>query len=136
MPPDRHYEFGAYRLDEQDRMLFREGEHVPLSPRAIALLLALVQAAGRVLTREQLLQQLWPNTFVEEGSLTSHISVLRKTLAAGARGREFVETVPKRGYWFVAPVKCGGSEAVGSGAHRDMLVVLPFENLTSGDKYD
>lgn len=71
MPSGRHYEFGAYRLDEQDRMLFREGEHVPLSPRAVALLLALVQAAGRVLTREQLLQQLWPDTVVEEGSLTS-----------------------------------------------------------------
>jgi TolB-like protein/tetratricopeptide (TPR) repeat protein len=136
MPPGRHYEFGAYRLDEQDRMLFREGEHVPLSPRAVALLLELVQAAGRVLTREQLLQQLWPNIVVEEGSLTSHISVLRKTLAAGAPGREFVETVPKRGYRFVAPVRCGGSEASESGVHRDMLVVLPFENLTTGDKYD
>jgi len=136
MSSGRHYEFGAYRLDERDRMLVREGEHVPLSPKAIELLLALVQAAGRVVSREQLLQQLWPNTVVEEGSLTSHISVLRKTLVADARSPEFIETVPKRGYRFVAPVKCAGSEVPESRFHRDMLVVLPFQNLTTGDKYD
>ncbi|MDB6009996.1 MAG: hypothetical protein JWL65_2246, partial [Gammaproteobacteria bacterium] len=68
------YEFGAYRLEAQSRMLFREGDHVALPPKVAELLVALVQAEGRVLTREELLQRLWPDTVVEEGSLTSHIS--------------------------------------------------------------
>jgi TolB-like protein/Tfp pilus assembly protein PilF len=136
MAAGHQYEFGAYRLDEQGRMLFREGDRVALPPKVAELLVALVQAAGSVLTREQLQQQLWPNTVVEEGSLTSHISVLRKALTEGANAQEFIETLPKRGYRFVAPVKRTGSEALQGGAHRDMLVVLPFENLTTADKYD
>ena len=136
MAAGRQYEFGAYRLDEQGRMLFREGERVALPPKVVELLIALVQASGRVVTREQLLQQLWPNTVVEEGSLTSHISLLRKSLAEGTDGQEFIETLPKRGYRFVAPVKRAGSDPAESGDHRDMLVVLPFENLTAGEKYD
>ena len=136
MAPGHQYEFGAYRLDEQGRMLFREGERVVLPPKVVELLVTLVQAAGRVLTREQLLQQLWPNSVVEEGSLTSHISVLRKALAEGTNGQEFIETLPKRGYRFVAPVRRSASDAPESGVHRDMLVVLPFENLATADKYD
>ena len=106
MAPGRQYVFGAYRLDEQGPMLFRDGEHVALPPKAVELLVALVQAAGRVLTRQQLLQQLWPDAVVEEGTLTSHISLLRKALAADGSGAEFIETLPKRGYRFVAPMKC------------------------------
>lgn len=136
MASSHQYEFGAYRLDEPGGMLFRGGDRVALPPKVVELLVALVQAADRVLTREQLLQQLWPNTVVEEGSLTSHISVLRKALAEGANGQEFIETLPKRGYRFVAPVKRTGSDVPARETHRDMLVVLPFENLTAGDKYD
>jgi TolB-like protein len=136
MAAGRQYVFGAYRLDEQGPMLFRAGEHVALPPKVVELLVALVQAAGTVLTREQLLQHLWPNTVVEEGSLTSHISLLRKALAAGDTGAEFIETLPKRGYRFVAPMRRSGSDTPESGARRDMLLVLPFENLTSGEKYD
>ena len=96
------YEFGAYRLDAQSRILFRGGDHVALPPKVAELLVALVQAAGRVLTREQLLQRLWPDTVVEEGSLTSHISMLRKALRRGSEGaglhRDLAETrLPVRG---------------------------------------
>jgi TolB-like protein/tetratricopeptide (TPR) repeat protein len=136
MAPGRQYEFGTYRLDEQGPMLFRDGERVPLPPKVVELLVALVRAAGKVLTREQLLQQLWPNAVVEEGSLTSHISLLRKALAAGGNGQELIETVPKRGYRFMAPVKAARSDPRQSGDVREMLVVLPFENLTTGDKHD
>jgi TolB-like protein/Flp pilus assembly protein TadD len=135
MAPGRQYMFGAYRLDEQGPMLFRHGERVALPPKVVELLVALVQAEGRVLTREQLLRQLWPNAVVEEGSLTSHISLLRKALAADG-GEKFIETLPKRGYRFVAPMTRAGSDSPETGDRRDMLVVLPFENLTSGDKYD
>ena len=130
------YEFGVYRLDAQSQMLFREGDHVALTPKVTELLVALVEAAGRVLTREQLLQRLWPDTVVEEGSLTSHISMLRKALGEGPNGQDFIETLPKRGYRFVASVKRAASQAPDSGVDRTMLVVLPFENLTAGERYD
>src|ERR1700730_6808706 len=130
------YEFGAYRLDAQSRMLFREGDHVALPLKVTELLVARVQAAGRVLTREQLLQRLWPDTVVEEGSLTSHISMLRKALGEGPNGLDFIETLPKRGYRFVASVKRAASQAGDSGVIRAMLVLLHFENLTAGERYD
>jgi TolB-like protein/Tfp pilus assembly protein PilF len=130
------FEFGAYRLDIQSGMLFREGAHVALPPKVAELLLALVQAGGQVLSREELLQRLWPDTIVEEGSLTSHISLLRKTLGEGAMSQDFIETLPKRGYRFMASVKLLASAVQGSGADRAMLVVLPLENLTSGERYD
>jgi TolB-like protein/tetratricopeptide (TPR) repeat protein len=130
------YEFGAYRLDAQSRMLFKEGGHVALPPKVAELLIALVQAAGRALTREQLLQRLWPDTVVEEGSLTSHVSMLRKILGEGPHGQDFIETVSKRGYRFVPPVRRVGSSAPDSGVDRAMLVVLPFENFTAGERYD
>jgi TolB-like protein/Tfp pilus assembly protein PilF len=130
------YEFGAYRLDVQSRMLLREGDHVALPLKVTELLVALVQAAGRVLTREELLQRLWPDTVVEEGSLTSHISLLRKVLGEGPNGQDFIETLPKRGYRFVASVKRAAPQAPDSGGDRAMLVVLPFENLTTGERYD
>jgi TolB-like protein/Tfp pilus assembly protein PilF len=128
------FEFGAYRLDSQNGMLFRGGDRVALPPKVAELLVALVQAAGGVLTREELLQRLWPGTVVEEGSLTSHISLLRKAL--GDKAQDFIETLPKRGYRFVASVKQLASEAHDSGVDRTMLVVLPFENLTSAERYD
>ena len=130
------YEFGAYRLDTQSRMLFREGDRVALPPKVAELLIALVQAAGSVLTREELLRVLWPDTVVEEGSLTSHISLLRKALGERPMAQEFIETIPKRGYRFVAPVKRLASVAHDSGVDRTMLVVLPFENLSAGERYD
>jgi len=130
------YQFGAYRLDAQSRMLFREGDHMALPPKVAELLVALVQAAGKPLTREHLIRLLWPDTVVEEGSLTSHISMLRKALGEGPEGQDFIETLPKRGYRFVASVKRIESGGSGRGVERAMLVVLPFENFTAGERYD
>ena len=130
------FEFGVYLLDAQSGMLFREGDHVALPPKVAELLVALVQAAGRVLTREELLQRLWPDTVVEEGSLTSHISLLRKALGGDPKAQGFIETLPKRGYRFVASVQRVASLAHNSGVDRAMLVVLPFENLSAGERYD
>src|SRR3984893_2682972 len=130
------YEFGAYRLEAQSRMLFRAGEHVALPPKVAELLVALVQADGRVLTREERLQLLWPDTVVEEGSLTSHISLLRKALGEGPKAQDFIETLPKRGYRFVASVRRLASGAHDGSVERTMLVVLPFENLAAGERYD
>jgi TolB-like protein len=117
-------------------MLFRGGDPVALPPKVAELLVALVQSAGRVLTREELLQRLWPDTVVEEGSLTSHISLLRKALGEDPKAQGFIETLPKRGYRFVASVKHSASQAPDSRVDRAMLVVLPFENFTAGERYD
>ena len=127
------YEFGVYRLDAQSRLLFKKEDRVALPPKAVELLVALVQAEGRALTREQLLQRLWPDTVVEEGSLTSHVSLLRKALGVAPQGQEFIETLPKRGYRFVGSVKWVESGPSNNGVGRAMLVVLPFENFTAGE---
>ena len=104
------FEFGAYRLDAQSGMLFREGDHVALPPKVAELLVALVQAAGSVLTREELVQRLWPDTVVEEGSLTSHISLLRKALGEDPKAqelhRDLTETrLPVRGVGEAARIR-------------------------------
>src|SRR5215210_1085115 len=97
------YTFGAFRLDVTERLLFHENSLVSLTPKAFDTLLALVQHSGHVLTTEELMAQVWPDSFVEGNNLAQNISTLRKVLGAG--GAKFIETVPKRGYRFVADVK-------------------------------
>src|SRR5215831_4221520 len=127
----RFYEFGRFRLDPTGRVLFRSNQAVPLPPKAAETLLLLVRNAGAVVAREELLKRVWQNAFVEEGSLTRTISILRKALQAGDKKHECIATVSKRGYRFVLPVK--EIPAQQAAAERIMLAVLPFENL-SGDK--
>ncbi len=95
------YEFGAFRLDASERTLWRDGLLVPLTPKAFETLAILVEHRGKLLEKEALLSAVWPDSFVEEGNLAVQISLLRKTL--GEEG--FIETVPRRGYRFVAPVR-------------------------------
>ena len=100
----RSYEFGRFRVDGKERLLLRDGEIVPLTPKAFDLLLALLENSGHLLEKEELMQRLWPDSFVEEGSLTQNVSLLRKTLFESDNQR-FIETVPRRGYRFVATVR-------------------------------
>src|SRR5579864_577675 len=97
------FEFGRFRLDAGQRVLFRDGELISLAPKAFDTLLELVESEGRVLDKEELLRRLWPDTFVEEGSLAKNISILRKVLGEGVEGQQYIQTVPKRGYRFVVP---------------------------------
>ncbi len=99
------YEFGAFRLDSHERLLFRNGEQVPLTPKVFDILLVLVQSSGHVLTKEELLAKVWPDSFVEEGNLNRHISTLRKALGDNLDQPECIDTIPKRGYRFIANVK-------------------------------
>jgi TolB-like protein/DNA-binding winged helix-turn-helix (wHTH) protein/Flp pilus assembly protein TadD len=96
------YRFGAYRLDVEDRLLYKDGELVALPPKVLDTLLLLVASGGRVLTKDEMMKQLWPDTFVEEGTLTQYISVLRKALGEGG---SWIENLPRRGYRFTAPVQ-------------------------------
>ena len=101
----RLYEFGALRLDPVERVLARNGERIALAPKAFDTLLLLVQHGGHVLSKEELIKTLWPDSFVEENNLAQYISLLRRALEDGAEGGEYIETVPKVGYRFVAAVR-------------------------------
>lgn len=103
------YAFGIFRVDVTERVLFNERGSVPLTPKAFDLLLFLVENSGHVLDKEELMKQVWPDSFVEENNLAQNISTLRKVLGAG--GANFIETVPKRGYRFVANVSETSDEA-------------------------
>ncbi len=98
----RSYEFGRFRLNVAERVLLREGELVSLTPKVFDILLTLVESCGQVVSKDDLMKRVWPNTFVEEGNLTQNISLLRKALGETPGGVQFIETVPRRGYRFVA----------------------------------
>jgi Tol biopolymer transport system component/DNA-binding winged helix-turn-helix (wHTH) protein len=98
------YEFGPFRLATAEHRLYRNGEIVTLPPKEFDLLLLLAQNPGRVMSRESLIKSLWPNTVVEEANLNVHISALRKVLAESAGEQHYIETIPRLGYRFIAPV--------------------------------
>jgi len=106
MPPEIKalYEFGKFRCDPRDHLLLYEGKQVSLAPKAFEILVALIQSGGRLLTKDELMRQVWPDSFVEEANLTVNISALRKALGEISGGQQHIETVPKRGYRFIAPV--------------------------------
>jgi len=99
------YEFGPFRLQPEEHLLLRDGQAISLAPKVFDTLLVLVQNSGHLLEKDELLRLIWPDTFVEEGSLTKNVFVLRKILEEGQGGKEYIETIPKRGYRFVAPVR-------------------------------
>jgi DNA-binding winged helix-turn-helix (wHTH) protein/pimeloyl-ACP methyl ester carboxylesterase/class 3 adenylate cyclase len=107
----RLYEFGPFVLDKEERQLLWGSDIVPLTPKAFDTLMVLVENSGHVLTKEELIEKVWPDSFVEENNLAQNISILRKALGESAMGLKFIETVTKRGYRFVADVrKCSEDE--------------------------
>jgi DNA-binding winged helix-turn-helix (wHTH) protein/Tol biopolymer transport system component len=97
------YDFGAYRLDPLARVLSKGDRPIALAPKSFDLLLLLVERRGRVLGRDELIRELWPDTIVEEANLTFQVSTLRKAL--GEDGSRWIETVPKHGYRFMGQVR-------------------------------
>lgn len=104
-PAQQPYCFGPFVLDPGERVLLQDGHPVSLPPKALETLLALVEKHGHVIDKSELLHRVWPDTFVEETTLAQNIFTLRKVLNHSSEGHEYIETVPKRGYRFVAPVK-------------------------------
>src|SRR4030095_497749 len=102
---EHYYLFGPFRLDPEECRLQRDGLLVPLTPKAFAMLLVLVSHSGSLVEKEFLMRELWPDAFVEEGNLTFTIALIRKALGESARTGRYIETVPKRGYRFTAPVR-------------------------------
>lgn len=140
------FEFGPFRLDLAERLLLREGKAVPLAPKMIETLMILVENGGRIVEKDELMKRLWPDSFVEESSLAQNIFQLRKALESGTSGRQYIETIPKRGYRFAADVRevRGNSAAISSpyvagertsgegyemGIAVKSLAVLPFKPL-------
>lgn len=99
------YEFGPFRLDAAERLLLRGGEPVPLEPKVFDTLVQLIRNSGHLIEKGELMNEVWPDAVVEEGSLTRNISALRRTLGDGENGLRYIETVPRRGYRFVASVR-------------------------------
>ena len=98
------YEFGPFQLDGGERVLLREGAPVALTPKALEVLLLLVERHGHIVEKEELINRVWADSVVEEGNLKVTVSMLRKALGDGRDGEQYVETVPRRGYRFVATV--------------------------------
>ncbi|HEY8185847.1 MAG TPA: winged helix-turn-helix domain-containing protein [Pyrinomonadaceae bacterium] len=102
----RHlYEFGPFRLDPEKPCLWRDGEPVQLTPKAVETLLVLIQQNGKLVEREDLMSAIWPETFVEDGNLNFNVSMLRKALGTDEAGEQYIQTVPRHGYRFRADVR-------------------------------
>src|SRR6267143_1514825 len=133
------YRFGLYSLDVGERVLTREGSVVPLTPKAFETLLVLVRNGGHLMTKDDLMKEVWPDAFVEEANLTQNIFALRRLLGENTAQPQYIETVPRRGYRFVASVRTISAatpeapaampvDPAKERAHRNIkvLAVLPF----------
>jgi eukaryotic-like serine/threonine-protein kinase len=98
------YEFGPFRIDTAEKLLFRQQMPIPLTPKAFDTLLALVENPGHILEKEELMRRVWPDTIVEENNLTQNISALRKALGRDSGENTYIETIPRRGYRFAVAV--------------------------------
>jgi len=153
-PNNQLYEFGPFCLDASERVLLRDGRVVPLPPKAFSTLLTLVLNRGRLVEKDTLMERVWPDEFVEESNLAQHIFTLRKALGETVGNTKYIETVPRRGYRFVAPVserRKESAEVANQMGERitpkidtnerfvdiESIAVLPFELLGSGpqDEY-
>jgi DNA-binding winged helix-turn-helix (wHTH) protein/tetratricopeptide (TPR) repeat protein len=142
----RIYEFKGLRLEVAQRRLLDDGRAVSLKPKVFDLLLFLVEMRGQLVSKDDLMREIWPNTIVEENNITVSISTLRKVLGEDRAGRNFIETVPRRGYRFVAEVtessaqpsarqdgsqfdsQTAGQEADADELQIDSLAVLPMQS--------
>ena len=104
MSDKKLYDFAGFRLDEEQKCLWRDDDLVSLTPKAYETLRVLVQNQGKVISKNKLLDEVWANTFVEESTLAQNISTLRRTLGKFDKDREFIATIPRRGYRFIEDV--------------------------------
>ena len=105
LPPKRFYEFDSFRIDLDERRLINGIRPVPLTPKVFDVLVALVENTGRTIGKDELIDRVWADTFVEDGNLNRNISMLRKVLGEDSRAPHYIRTVPKRGYRFEADVR-------------------------------
>lgn len=98
------FRFGDFTIDTEEKVVRRNGERISLQPRVVEVLCILIERRGAVVSKEYLMETVWADSFVEESNITQSVYSLRRALGKDADGRDFIETVPKRGYRFVAEV--------------------------------
>ena len=124
-PPTHFYAFDTFVVDAGKSVLFRDGQSVPLTPKAFEILLVLVRNPGRVLKKEELIEEVWPDAFVDENNLPRNISSLRKALGEGPAEHKYIVTLPGQGYRFVAEVR--QLESPNGAPTRSLLESVPLE---------
>jgi TolB-like protein/Tfp pilus assembly protein PilF len=148
------YRFDSFLLSQAERLLLNGDEQVSLTPKVFDTLLVLVENAGHLVTKEKLLEEVWPGTFVEEANLSVNIASLRKALSKGGK-QQYIETISKRGYRFTADVVKEVSRStvnvtpeppprltsqsgitVGASQQTNSLAVLPFENVNKDPNFE
>lgn len=141
----KSYHVGPLRLDPEAQALFRNGEPLALSQRAVTLLRLLVQQPGELVTKDRLIEVAWDGLAVEESNLTVQIASLRRVLGVEPGGERWIETLPRRGYRFVGPLtvidtKTPAATAPMTGPpplpDKPSIVVLPFQNLSGDNTQD
>jgi DNA-binding winged helix-turn-helix (wHTH) protein len=133
---DRGFAFGPYRLFPWQRLLMECDRPVKLGSRALEILTVLVENAGEIVGKTQLMKRVWPHIVVEEAALRVHMAALRKILGDGRGGRRFIATIPQRGYSFVAPVRqhpTGHSATCTCGAGLVPAIRAPLSNVHLAD---
>src|SRR5579863_7081513 len=120
-------EFDAYRIDPEQRLLISGDSPIPLAPKVFDTLLVLVESGGCIVEKGELLKRVWPDTFVEEGSVARNISILRKALGENPDDQRYIQTIPKRGYRLIPPVRTVPNQTAvldhRVGTHRDAVAV-------------
>src|SRR5277367_5506473 len=108
------YEFGPFRMDPDKQVLQRDGQLISVTPKTFEMLLVLVRRGREIVSKEELLKEVWPDSFVEESNLSQHIFKLRKALGDTLEGERYIVTLPGRGYRFAVPVRtiADGSEVL------------------------
>src|SRR4051794_21043699 len=118
------YEFGDFQLQTGPRLLLKEGQEMPLTPKAVSTLCVLVGRSGQVVSKDELMQIIWPDAIVEESNLAQYLHVLRKTLGTMPDGRPYIETLKRRGYRFNGVVhNCSGPSRNGHARATEDAVI-------------
>jgi TolB-like protein/tetratricopeptide (TPR) repeat protein len=135
--PTRVYEFGDFRLDRGRRVLLRrDGSTLPVASKAFETLVYLVEHAGTIIDKDELMRAVWPDTAVEENNLNQNISLLRRLFGEARGEHRYIATVPSRGYQFVAKVRSVATESVEQQPASTTIAVLPFVNVSADPEYD
>jgi DNA-binding winged helix-turn-helix (wHTH) protein len=120
------YEFGPFRMDPDKQVLLRDGQLIAVTPKTFETLLVLVRRGREVVSKEELLKEVWPDSFVEEANLSQHIFKLRKALGDTLEGERYIVTLPGRGYRFAVPVRTiteGGDVLIAQTHSRAQIVI-------------
>jgi DNA-binding winged helix-turn-helix (wHTH) protein/Flp pilus assembly protein TadD len=130
------YEFGDFRVDSGRRILFRDADQVPLTPKVFDTLILLIANHGQVLDKKELMSAIWPDTAVEENNLNQNVSTLRRIFGETRGENRYIATVPGKGYCFTAEVRISQATTPEEALTHFRIGVLPFENLGAGPDRD